>query len=174
MNVPVALNCWEAPAAEAGFLGVTSMETRVAAVTVSEVDPDTLPEAAVTFVVPVESERANPFETTSLLMDATASFDRLHVTDAVMSRVVLSENTPVALNCWVVPSAILGSAGLTSRDRSAEGGLSPPPQPQPVRKVESNSAIKSKAVVFFISSPFPFIFVVSKMTETQQKNAAVG
>jgi len=135
------------------------METRVAAVTVSEVDPETLPEVAVTFVVPADSECVNPFEATSLLMVATVSFDRLHVTDSVMSWVVLYEKTPVALNCWAVPSAILGSAGLTSRDirTGGLGGLSPPPQPQPVRKAESSSAKKSKTAGFFILSPFPFI-----------------
>lgn len=162
VKVPVALNCTVVPVASVGFLGVTSIDASAAAVTVRDVEPEMLPEVAVTLVVPAESDCARPLDEASLLMEATASSDRLHVTDPVMSWVELSENTPVALNCWTVPSAILEFAGLTSRDIRRAGGLSPPPQPQPVRKAESSSAKKNKTAGFFIASSFLFIFVVPK------------
>lgn len=45
---------------------------------------------------------------------ATAAFDELHNTDAVMSWVLVSLNVPVAVNCFVVPMAMLGLAGVTA------------------------------------------------------------
>jgi len=89
-------------------------------------------------------------------MEAIASSDTLHVTELVKSCVVLSEKTPVALNCWVVPSAMLGFAGLTSMDKRT--GSSPPPQPHPARRAESRSAKKHVMIGFFIASPFFFFF----------------
>ena len=46
--VPVALNCWLAPAAIQGLAGVTAMLWRVAAVTVRVVLPLTAPSVALT------------------------------------------------------------------------------------------------------------------------------
>lgn len=85
VKVPIAVNCCAVPTASIGFLGVTSMETSDIAVTVSEVDPETLPKVAVTVVVPADREYARPLVAVSLLMVATDSSERLHVTDPVMS-----------------------------------------------------------------------------------------
>jgi hypothetical protein len=46
LYVPVAVNCWVLPLAIDGFTGVTAIDASVAAVTVSVVLPETLPEAA--------------------------------------------------------------------------------------------------------------------------------
>lgn len=99
VKVPVALNCWDVPAASVGFLGVTSIDASAAAVTVREVEMETLPDVAATLVTPADRARASPLDEVSLLIDAIVSSDRLHVTDSVMSCVELSEKTPVALNC---------------------------------------------------------------------------
>ena len=58
--VPVALNCWLAPAAIVGFAGVTAMLWRVAAVTVSVVLPLTAPSVALTLAVPRARPVASP------------------------------------------------------------------------------------------------------------------
>src|ERR1051326_5166117 len=42
------------------------------------------------------------------------AFEELHSTDAVMSCVLVSLNVPVAVNCLVVPMAMLGFAGVTA------------------------------------------------------------
>jgi len=116
--VPVAINCCVVPRAMFGFVGVTAMDTSVAEVTVKEVVPEMLPDAAVIVVCPVATEVASPLEPEALLMVAMAVFEESQVTDLVISRVVLSEYIPVAVNCWVVPLAILGFVGITAMEVS--------------------------------------------------------
>ena len=99
-----------------GVVGVTSRDTSVAGVTVRVVDPAMLPDAAVIVVDPAATAAADP-----LLMVATPVLDELHVTEAVKSCVVLSENVPVAVNCCVVPLATEGLVGVTAMDTSVAG-----------------------------------------------------
>ena len=58
--VPVAVNCWVEPATIEGFAGVTAMLCRVAAVTVSTVDPLTDPRVALIVLVPAAKPCARP------------------------------------------------------------------------------------------------------------------
>ena len=104
------------PAAMPGLVGVTWMDTSVAGVTESVVDPAMLPDVAVIVVKPEASAVANP-----LLTVATPVSDELQVTDAVKSCVVLSVNVPVAVNCCAVPLAMEGLVGVTARDTSVAG-----------------------------------------------------
>ncbi len=113
-NVPVAMNCLVVPVGMLGLVGVTAMDTSVAGVTVNASDPEMFPEVAVTVVEPAAAAVAKP----ELLIGATAVLDELQTTVVVRSCVVLSENVPVAVNCLVVPLAILGFAGVTARDTS--------------------------------------------------------
>jgi hypothetical protein len=82
-----------------GFGGVTVIDTRAAAVTVSVVEPETLPEVAVIVVEPIASDAANPPEPAWLLMVAMDVSAELHVTELVRSCLELSEKIPVAVNC---------------------------------------------------------------------------
>ncbi len=116
-KVPVATNCWVVPNAILGLVGVTASETSVAAVTVKVVDPDMLPETAVMVVEPAANEVANP----DAFNVAAAVLEELHVAVAVKSCVVLSENVPVARNCWLVPFAMLGLVGEIAIDTSVAG-----------------------------------------------------
>lgn len=69
-----------------------------AGVTVSVMALEVIPErVAVMVVVPCAWDRAVPFEPAVLLIVATPAFDECHVTDEVMSGVVLSEKCPVAI-----------------------------------------------------------------------------
>jgi hypothetical protein len=101
-----------------GFVGDTSIETSVAGVTVSVVLPETNPDVAVIVAEPARMVVARPLEPCALLTVATAVFDEFQVTVAVMSWLELSEKMPVAVNCLVVPSAMLGFVGVTSTDTS--------------------------------------------------------
>src|SRR3990172_3212222 len=92
------------------------MESRVAGVTVSVVLPDLPPKVAVIVVGPAATDVANPLVAVSLLMTAVAVSDELQVTTEVRSCVVLSEYIPVAVNCWVVPHAMLWFVGVTSME----------------------------------------------------------
>jgi len=83
--VPDAVNCFVVCVAMLGLVGFTAMDTSVAGVTVSNVEPDMLPDVAVIVVEPADADVANPFEPDELLMAATAEVDELHVTDAVRS-----------------------------------------------------------------------------------------
>src|SRR5512144_1193948 len=118
VKTPVAVNCWLLPTAILGFVGVIPIDTSVADVTVRVVLPETVPEVAVIRVEPAAADVARPLEPAVLLTAATAGSAELQVTDAVRSCLVLSEKIPVAVNCLVVPIAILGLAGVTSIDTS--------------------------------------------------------
>lgn len=101
-----------------GLVGFTAMDTSVAEVAVSEVEPDILPDSAVIVVEPAATEVANPLEPAALLMSATAVVEELHVTVVVTSCVVLSENVPEATNCWFEPLTMLGLVGVMAMDTS--------------------------------------------------------
>jgi hypothetical protein len=78
--VPVAVNCCVLPLTTDGFTGVTAIDTSVAAVTVSVVLPETVPEVAWMVVDPVPTALASP----AVLIVATAAAEELHV--AVLAR----------------------------------------------------------------------------------------
>jgi hypothetical protein len=109
----IAVRGWRTPLARLGFAGVTPMETRVAAVTVRVVDPDTPCRLAVITVAPGLSPVACPLEPELLATEATVTAEEVQVAEVVRSRVVLSEYTPVALSAATVPLARLGFAGVT-------------------------------------------------------------
>lgn len=109
LKVPVAVNCFVVPTAMLEFVGVTPIETRVAALTLREELPVTPPELAVILVLPVPTAVAKPEE----LTEATLAADEDHVTE-VNNCVLPSSKLPTALNCSVVPTAIEGVAGLTA------------------------------------------------------------
>jgi len=68
-------------------------------------------------VVPAATAVASPL----LLIVATDVSDELQVTCPVRSKVVPSENVPVAVSCPLIAAGTLGSAGVIDReDRVAE------------------------------------------------------
>ncbi len=85
LYVPVAVNCSVVPALIEGLAGVTAIDTKVAAVTVSEVEPLIEPDVAVIVVLPCATLVANP----AALIVATLVVPELHVTVAVKFCVVL-------------------------------------------------------------------------------------
>ena len=86
----MALNCWVVPLATDGLAGVTLIETRVASVMASPVEPDTLPVAAVMVTDPALTPIARPWEGGALLTDATAVLDEVQATEVVRFCVELS------------------------------------------------------------------------------------
>ena len=88
--MPVAVNCCVVPSAIDGFVGVMPIETSVAGVTVSAVEPLTGPETALMVVVPAATLVARPFEPEALLSVAADVSEDAHVADAVKSWVELS------------------------------------------------------------------------------------
>ncbi len=112
LYVPVAVNCSVAPALIEGLAGVTAIDTNVAAVTVSEVEPLIEPDVAVIVVLPCATLVANP----AALIVATLVVPELHVTVPVRFWVVLLLYVPVAVNCSVAPAVIEGLAGVTAID----------------------------------------------------------
>jgi spore maturation protein SpmB len=107
--VPVAVNCWLSPTGRLRLAGATAMEDKVAELTVRIVVPETVPEVAVMVAAPAAKAVARPV----LLTVATDVFEEFQVTCVVISRLVPSENVPVAVNCWVTPSGTLGILGVT-------------------------------------------------------------
>jgi hypothetical protein len=101
--------------------GVTVIDASVAEVTVSVVEPEMVPDAALMVAVPAVRAEADPLEPAALLTVATAALDELQVADAVRSWVELSAYLPVAVNWRLVPLAMLGFAGVTEMDTSVAG-----------------------------------------------------
>src|SRR5208282_2921767 len=89
-----------------------------------------VPKAAPIEVVPMPAAVASPFEPAALLTDAMLASDDVHVADAVRFCVELSVYVPVAVNCWVVPSVMLGLSGVTAIDTSEAAVTVNPPEPE--------------------------------------------
>src|SRR5437773_161661 len=86
LKVPVAVNCRVVPFAMLGFVGVTAIEVRVAAVTVSVVFPETSPKVAVIVVGPAAAaDVATPCEPAALLVVDAAVVDELRQNCVVRS-----------------------------------------------------------------------------------------
>jgi hypothetical protein len=83
-NVPTAVNCWATPSEIVALAGDNAIEVTVAEVTVRVAEPEIEPDNAEIVVVPADSAWASPCSAVALLMLATAVFDELHVTLAVM------------------------------------------------------------------------------------------
>lgn len=97
-------------------LGVTAIDTNVAAVVASCDDPETPPRVAVTVTTPTPVAVARPFWPAVLLTVAAAPVEGLQSTEAVRFWVVLSLYVPVAVNCSWVPLAMLGFTGVTAME----------------------------------------------------------
>ncbi len=82
----MAVNCWVGPAAIEGLAGLTAMLCRVAAVTVSTVEPLTRPSVALMLDVPMATPCASP----PALIVATELVADAQVTEPVRSAVVAS------------------------------------------------------------------------------------
>lgn len=94
-------------------------ETRAAGVTVSVAELAIEPEVAAISVFPVAKLVARPIVGAELLMVATLATEELQCTEAVKSCVLPSANVPLAVNGWVVPSAMEASAGMTVSETRA-------------------------------------------------------
>lgn len=122
--------------------GSTSIDTSTGVITVMVVKPEMLPDLAVIVVTPIETVVANPLKLATLLIDATLRADDIQVTDEVIFLIELSEKVPVAVNCSVVPRAILGFIGVIEIDTSiGEGAPDPPPPLQPATRTRIRKRI---------------------------------
>src|ERR1700692_2419395 len=96
-------------------VGVMTIETSTAGVAVNMVDPETVPDVALIVAMPVFTLAASPV----LLIPAVAGVSEAQTAAAVRSFLVPSVKEPVAVNCWVVPRAIEGLAGVTAIETRA-------------------------------------------------------
>ena len=149
--IPRAVNCCIIPAGMLSLAGVTSMDFRVALVTVRVVYPGIIPAMALIVAGPTERPVAMPLPFTV----AIELLDEIQVTWVVISYVVPSEYVPTAENCWVVPAGMLGLAGVTDMDTRVEDDAVsdiPPPPPQAHRPV-TNIKTKTNLNPRFICHP---------------------
>jgi len=114
VNVPIAVNCCVMPKGIVDPAGLIAIDTSTAAVTVSTVDPLTLPALAVIVAVPIPTPLASP----ALLIVAVATVSDVQLAVLVRSCWLPSLNVPVAVNCCIVPFASEGAAGVTANDTS--------------------------------------------------------
>ncbi len=104
-----------------GDTGVTRIDSSTAGVTVRVVVPETFPDVAVIVVVPTPADVASPFEPVVLLIVETRAFVEFQVTSDVIFCCDPFVKEPVAVNCCVLPRAILGFTGVTVIPVSAAG-----------------------------------------------------
>ena len=147
----MAVNFSVVPVGILDTVGCTSIDTSAVAPTVRAVESEMPPNSAVIVVVPVETEAANPLKFAALPIVATLAADEIQLTDAVMSLSELSENVPVAVNCSVVPSAMLDPAGVMAIDRSVADGV-PDPLPLVQPATRSRTSKKSWILLDFINN----------------------
>lgn len=114
LNVPVAVNWMEVRAAILGFGGLIVIPIKCAVETVSAVEPLIFPKAAEIVLLPVATLVTTPV----LATVAAGGFEEVHSTESETSCVLLSLNVAVAVNCFVVPVAMLELAGVTAIDIS--------------------------------------------------------
>ena len=86
------------------------IDVSLALETLRSVEPVIAPRIAEILVVPVMVLVTNP----ALFIAATAAFEELQPTDAVMSCVLLSLKVPVATNCFEAPIGMVEFAGVTA------------------------------------------------------------
>ncbi len=100
--------------------GVMLNDVRMAGVTVSVTDVDmTELYVAIMNVVPVATDVTSPF-VPAVLNVATDVTEDNHVAQGVRSCSALFTSVPEAVNCCVVPLAMLALAGLTAIDVTGE------------------------------------------------------
>jgi hypothetical protein len=97
----------------AGVTGATTIEVRVAEVTVTVVEPSIPLRAAVIEMLPTPMPVTTPSGSGMSLTWAIVSSAEVQLTSVVRSWVVPSLKLPVAVSCTVVPLAIEGSGGVT-------------------------------------------------------------
>lgn len=113
----MAMNCFVVPRTILGFTGETVIAFKKAGVTVSVAWLDVmLRNSAVMVVVPSLTAVANPLEPAVLLIVATPGVDVDHVAYVVRTCWTESANVPVAVNCLVVPLAMLVPVGASAID----------------------------------------------------------
>jgi hypothetical protein len=108
----VALSGSVVPRAIEEPAGVTAIETKLGWATESTVNPVIEPETALMVALPIPVPVANPL----LSMVATPGAEEVQPTELVRSCVLPSENVPVAVNCWFVPSGMEAPDGATAID----------------------------------------------------------
>ena len=110
LKVPLAVNCRLVPFSIRGLAGFTVIAVRCAVEIVSPVDPLTEPSAALIVVLPVATLDAKP----CALMVAAEGVEELQSTLVLISCELESLKLPVAVYCFVVPTAMLELAGVAA------------------------------------------------------------
>jgi hypothetical protein len=171
--VPVAMNCWVVPLAMLGLVGVIAMETNDAVVMVSVVDPEMLPDVALIVVEPAAIDVASPLDPAALLIVAAPVLEEFQVTKLVKSCVEPSEYVPVAVNCWVVPLAMLGLGGVIAMETSVAGVIVSMANPEMLPDV---AWIVVEPLATDVASPFDtaaLLIVAAPVLEELQVTAPV-
>jgi hypothetical protein len=133
-------------------LGLTVIDMRDGADTVTPVDPETLPEVAVIVAPPTDNALASP----PAAMPNTDGMFELQAADAVRSCVLPSLNVPVAVYCCVVPLAIVAFAGVTEIDTRVDCPTVNCPDPETAPTLAEIVAVPLPALVTSPALPTPF------------------
>jgi len=139
-KLPVAVSCVLPPAVIIGFVGEIVIDCRAAVVTVSVVLAVIAAlefAVAVMVVVPAAIAVASPPE----VMVATLGVPVVQLTLTVDARLP-SLFTPVAVNCWLEPTAIFGLAGMMLIDVSV--GSTKNPHERSVKAIASTPTLSGK------------------------------
>ncbi len=149
-NVAVAVNCCVTPRVMVLFVGAISKD----AITANVAEPEMLPDEAVIviFIVPALDEVVTR---PVLPIGASVVSEELHATEVVRSCFMPFEYVPVAVNCSVVPGAMLGLAGVTAIERSVAVAFPDPPplHPAAIKRIRTR---KSSLFNFIDANPLRY------------------
>lgn len=160
LKFPSALNCCDVPFGSDAPIGLTAIESKIAELTVSFVEPLMLPDAALMVVLPWAIAVANP----PALIVATAAVEEVQVTALVTSCMLPSLKVPAAANCCICPAAMEGFAGATAIDTRAAGFTVTPVEPVMLPDVAITFAVPMLSAC---AKPDPLIETVAGALELQ-------
>jgi len=122
------------------------------------------PELAVMMMEPTAAPVAIPFVPTN----ATLALEDVHCTEVVRLLELPSLNLPVAVNCWLVPTATDVEVGVTVSAVSV-GGF--PPEPELDPPPQATSAARNIATIKAYASFMNFSNSGRKREETRERRA---
>jgi len=120
-KIPEAANCSVSPNGIFELGGVMVIEDKTAGVTDSVADGELIESnIAVINAVPVSTDVTSPLVGAVLLIVASPMFDDIHVAHVVRPWSAPSARVPDAVNCCVVPLAMLALCGFTAMEITGE------------------------------------------------------
>jgi hypothetical protein len=152
---------------------VTTIEVRIAGMTMAVVDPDTPACIAVIVAFPTTVPVISPWLPAALLTTAIAGADEVQVTEVVKFAALPSEKFPIAVSCKLVPLAKEKLGGVMSIEVRIGGVVVTPVDPETPPRVAVMVAFPTPVPVTSPRLPTALLTAASDGSEEVQVTRAV-